>query len=88
MYIDRDLSYVGVCSTHVTNRLKAHSDSDLVVLIGSSPDEGYVTPSPLSLTTVTTAIDQSSSANRDQYTRDQELLLSYQVGQDQGYITL
>ena len=33
MYIDRDLSYVGVCSTHVTNRLKAHSDSDLVVLI-------------------------------------------------------
>ena len=33
MYIDRDLSYVGVCSTYVTNRLKAYSDSDLVVLI-------------------------------------------------------
>lgn len=33
MYIDKDLSYVGVCSTHVTNRLKAHGNSDLVVLI-------------------------------------------------------
>ena len=65
MYIDRDLSYVGVCSTYVTNRLKAYSDSDLVVLIWSLPRLRYDTPLPLLLITVTTAIDQLSSANRD-----------------------